>query len=332
MALIPIIFKADDVDNEKKGSVQGQDLAFFLAMGTSKSAGILDVLGSNACRVIGDPTISTGTATLTFNAGYIAIYGRLIYIEQGTRVEFELPTSGRVSGSLGVRISLADAGAMECSWFTKTEALRDDNLLKNLATGIYEFRLYDYTATPTDFSIRNQTSEIILGIKEYLEGNNFITRPLGDKTKHLATTEFVHKAINEAIKIHETDILSIKNNSVVGKAYRLGRYVIGYINAEIETVKGSKYKSTDYFKIDKSFAPKYGNRTLNFGGFTNWSSTQGSLLWEPSKAYIANLNINQEGIIRGREYCYNVAIDTVVPISITFGYDISERGAYNEAP
>ena len=332
MALIPITFKADDVDNEKKGSVQGQDLASFLAMGTSKSAGILDVLGSNACSIIGNPTISTGTATLTFNAGYIVIYGRLIYIEQGTKVQFELPTSSRVSGSLGIRVSLADAGAMECSWFTKTDQLRKDNLLHNMSTGIYEFRLYDYTATPTGFAVRNKTSEKILNIKDYFEGANFVTMPIDNSTKHLATTEFVHKIIKNATKMYETNIIRISDNSVAGKLYKFGRYVMGYINSSVNTTKGSSRIAKDYFSFDKSFAPQQYYNTLQYGCITNEASAtvSGEGAFNHRRAYIGNLVIRSNGTISGLEYCSKNAIQTEIPICITFGYDMKRKNGYRE--
>lgn len=324
MALIPITFKADDVDNEKKGSVQGQDLASFLAMGTSKSAGILDVLGSNACSIIGNPTISTGTATLTFNAGYIVIYGRLIYIEQGTRVQFELPTSSRVSGSLGIRVSLADAGAMECSWFTKTDELRKDNLLQNMSTGIYEFRLYDYTATPTGFSVKNKTGEKIVGLNEYFTGPNFVTMPISDKSQHLATTKFVNDLVNAGTELKTGDITRISDGTVVGKIYRAGPVVYGFIDDSI-TVKARQleYDQFSFYQVDKSFAND--GRVYSSSDYTRLSGPISDEEIENMSSsnygtYIGQLDLyRRDGIIKGQAF-NRLYQDHTFSFYVTFAY------------
>lgn len=197
MALIPITFNKDDTNNLKKGIIRGQDIASALSV-SMKNAGILDMLGNDPC---GYKTInySTGYATITMSAGYVAIYGRLIYVEEGTQVQIALPASGTVSGIFGIRINLSDTGSSECTWFTKTTTLQTDNLNDNPATGIYEFRLYDYTATPTNLTLTAKTTEKIVNIFDYLKGDNFTTQEVGDSSNKIATTEFVVKELANSL-------------------------------------------------------------------------------------------------------------------------------------
>ena len=194
MALIPITFNADDASNEKKGKIKGQDLAMALLAGMSNKVGVLNVL-ENACQQYGAINVSTGYATITLHAGYIVIFGRLIYIEEGTQVQVALPQSGTVTGSFGIRINLSESGGNEVTWFTKTDLLQTDDLSKNVATGIYEFRLYTYSATPSGLSLSAFTNERIYLMNDYLKMDAFETAPNEDNSGKLATTRFVQNLI-----------------------------------------------------------------------------------------------------------------------------------------
>lgn len=192
--LVPIFFNADDTNNLKKGNVRGEDLSSFFSIATNRPAGILNI-NENPCTADSniDYNSNPGYAIITFNEGYISIYGRLIYIEKNTKVRMELPTTTQsIDGSIGVRISLSDSGSEECRFFYKTGSLRPDNLLKDKVNGIYEFRLYDYTATSTTLTLSNPTKEIIMNYTDYLKGANFETLIISDKSNKIATTEFVH--------------------------------------------------------------------------------------------------------------------------------------------
>lgn len=156
--LVAKTFKAD-LDNQK-GHLQASDLGALFAFTYPQKAGILNITGTD-CSYNGYPAIVGNTAQLTFNKGYIVIFGRAIYIEQNTQVAFNMPTSGSVNGVLGVKINLAENGANEVSWFQKTTTPQTDNLLSKDANGVYEFVLYSYSATPSTFVVGEKTSEII---------------------------------------------------------------------------------------------------------------------------------------------------------------------------
>lgn len=163
--LIGKTFKAD-LDNQK-GHLQASDLGALFAFVYPQKAGILNITG-NDCSYNGYPVIVGNTAQITFNKGYIVIYGRAIYIEESTQVAFNLPTSGSVNGVLGVKVNLAENGANEVSWFQKTTTAQTDNLLTKEANGVYEFVLYNYTATSTTFVMGEKTKEVINGVDEYI--------------------------------------------------------------------------------------------------------------------------------------------------------------------
>ena len=191
--MIPITFNKDDSSNLKKGNIRGQDIASIISFGISKNAGILD-MWQNPVSIIGNVT-STGYSTFTFNKGYICIYGRLIYIEQGETYQAPLPSgSSTVNGTFGLRINLGSAGSTEVEWFMKTGELRQDNILNDEVQGVYELGIYNYTATENGITLGDKIAPIIKNIKqdviEYTQGANFITKPTTDNSKSIATTEF----------------------------------------------------------------------------------------------------------------------------------------------
>lgn len=197
--MIPITFNQDDLNNVKKGNVRGQDLASFLSLSLTNKVGILDIF-ENPCTVYQVNYTTTGYATLTLHKGYICVYGRFIYVEEGEQVQVALADSGTINGVFGVRINLGETGNNEVTWFTKTGNVQTDNLLNNEITGVYEFVLYNYSASATSLTLGNKTTAKIQNVKDYLNGENFETKGVDNKTKSLATTEFVHNLI-EANKI-----------------------------------------------------------------------------------------------------------------------------------
>lgn len=238
MALIPITFKKDDANNVKKGSVRGQDLAFLYSIGMNKVAGILDAMGDNPCGQYGPVNVSGGYASFTLHAGYISIFGRAVYIEEGTTVEIPLPASStQTNGVFGVRISLADIGSKECEFFYKfpdangTIGLRKDDLLDNALTGVYEFKLYDFVATGTTLEFRNKTTEVIKNVKDYIDefvkGSNFETLGKDDNSDKIATTAFVQSLIKDiAVPTGTTNAGSGYRTSF----FRIGNFVVQWGN------------------------------------------------------------------------------------------------------
>lgn len=195
MALTPITFKADLGDNNSKGHIRPEDLAAMFAFLNTSEAGVLQITGTD-CQQFGAINIVGNTAQVTFHKGYVIVQGRAIYIDEGTEVAFTLPTSGTVNGVLGIKINLAEDGSNEVTWFQKLDGVVKNDLLKDTMAGVYEFVLYNYTATSTSFTLGSFTGEIILKFTEflnqYMQGNNFVTQPRGDNSNKLATTAFVN--------------------------------------------------------------------------------------------------------------------------------------------
>lgn len=234
MALIAKTFKAD-LDTQK-GHLQSQDLGALFAFTYPQKAGILNITGTD-CSYNGYPVIVGNTAQLTFNKGYIVIFGRAIYVEQNTQVAFNMPTSGTVNGVLGVKVNLAENGANEVTWFQKTTTPQTDNLLSKDANGIYEFVLYSYSATPTTFTLGEKTTEII--------NQDWLTK--------YATVDYVTELVESAKNIDEGNIVDTGGN-VVGKVFRQLNFVYGYSNEiDLPNVLSSRSK---VFKVDTKFAPK----------------------------------------------------------------------------
>ena len=92
MALIPITFNADLGDVNQKGNVRPEDLGALFSMLYPNSAGILNITGQD-CSQFGSINVVGSTAQVTFHSGYIVVFGRAIYIEEGTQVAFNLPAS-----------------------------------------------------------------------------------------------------------------------------------------------------------------------------------------------------------------------------------------------
>ncbi len=160
MSLIAKTFKADLGEENQKGILTPEDMGAAFACLFPKKAGVLKVTGTD-CQAFGNVNVVGSTAQVTFHGGHIAIFGRLVYIEEGTQVAFNIPSTGTVNGVLGVKINLAESGANEVSWFQKTTTAQTDDLVAKFTNGVYEFVLYNYTATATTFTLGAFTTEII---------------------------------------------------------------------------------------------------------------------------------------------------------------------------
>lgn len=252
--MIPITFNKDDANNLKKGNIRGQDLASYLSISMPKVAGILDIF-TNPVSVTNN-VISSGYTTLTLNKGYVNIYGRCIYVEQGEQVQVRLPTSGIINGIFGIRVNLGQTGSNEVEWFTSTTNLQQENLLNNEIDGIYEFGIYRYTATNNSFTLGEKIAPIVQNINDYMQGSNFITQPLNDSSNKIATTQFVSNAIQPVIEsvnnqlLGEETILFNSNQSL----YREVTFesIDNYKFIEILTSNGSdKYWDTTMMSVPR---------------------------------------------------------------------------------
>lgn len=275
--MIPITFNKDDVNNLKKGNIRGQDLASILSFGIPKNSGILDI-GVNPVSIINNQS-GTGYATLTMSKGYVVIYGRLIYVEQGEQVQVPLPTSGTVNGVFGIRINLRQTGSNEVTWFVKTEDLTQDNLLVDEVNGIYEFGIYNYTANPSGITIGTKIAPVVLNINDFLQGGVFVTQPIDDNSTKVATTEFVQNIKtnleNEIFKGDETILLDLdRGGSVI-----LGEYTIpdisNYKYIEISALQGADlYVNIERFSLPEIEQARNNDWRLRLGtgGYIKFSS------------------------------------------------------------
>lgn len=163
--LIPITFKADGASDSKKGKIRAEDHSALLSFCLpGAKTGILDTL--NKCDAYG-VSVSNGEASFYLHSGYVAICGRIVYIEEATQVHVALPASGTVRGSFGIKVDLSNIVDAEVVFYAKESgSLIQNDLNENPTTGIYEFELYKYDSTPTTFSLSTKTPEVISRLKD----------------------------------------------------------------------------------------------------------------------------------------------------------------------
>jgi len=151
MAFIAIDAKAD-VQGSKKGKLTPTQHAQLNAWCLASKTGIFDCL--NKCEATSSSyTASNNIATVVFKSGYIVICGRLVECEEGTEVLVQTPVSGEINGRIILRYSLSNTGEDEFVVTTKNETLTQNDLNENPITGVYEFELYSYKATPTSITL-----------------------------------------------------------------------------------------------------------------------------------------------------------------------------------
>lgn len=167
MALKPMIYKADLGEDNPKGVLPAEALRTLLSFLGEKKVGILNITGEDVSQ-IGTINVVGSTAQVTFRAGYVLIYGGLSYVEEGTTMAFNLPSSGTVNGVIGIKVNLAENGANEVTWFQKSTGLQQDDLNAN-KVGVYEFPIYNYTATANTFVLGEKTTEVIDGLGNDLD-------------------------------------------------------------------------------------------------------------------------------------------------------------------
>lgn len=151
MAFIPIDAKAD-VQGSKKGKLTPAQHAQLNAWCLASKTGILDCL-DKCVATASSYIVSNNKANIIFKKGYIVICGRLVECEAGTVVEVTTPTTGSVTGKIILKYDLSASQEGEFIVTTKTGSLVQQDLNEDPVTGIYEFELYSYTATPTNITL-----------------------------------------------------------------------------------------------------------------------------------------------------------------------------------
>lgn len=243
--MIPVTFNKDDLNNPKKGTVSPEAMSALVGLLYPTQVGVLDIF-ENPVAVTNVDLSTTGYATLTFSKGYVVCYGRLIYVEQGEQATLPLPASNE-TGNLGIRINLTESGASEVEWFAKSGTLVTNNLLNEPATGVYEIKLYTYTATSSSFAVGTRVATKVANMNDYLKGTNFNTRTTADRSNAIATTSFVQSLVAEnrtevyivggTVHIHikganDTTVLTI----VSGRYNTPAGQTTGYVQLPFESV------------------------------------------------------------------------------------------------
>lgn len=149
-----------DIQGSKKGKLTPAQNAQVNAWCLASKTGIFD-FGGKCLAYSSSFVASNNEATIDFHNGFVAICGRIIECEEGTQVKVVTPTTGTINGKIILRYDLAANGANEFVVTTTTAALVQQDLNENPITGVYEFELYSYTATPTNVTlVRNNTDYI----------------------------------------------------------------------------------------------------------------------------------------------------------------------------
>lgn len=149
-----------DVSGSKKGKLTPAQNAQVNAWCLSSKTGIFDCLGRCEATSTSYSAMSN-EAIVDFHNGYIVICGRLIECEEGSTVKIVTPLSGSIDGKIILRYDLNNSGENEFVVTTTTSALVQQDLNENPITGVYEFELYSYTATPTNVTlVRNNVDYI----------------------------------------------------------------------------------------------------------------------------------------------------------------------------
>lgn len=196
MAFIPIDAKAD-VQGSKKGKLTPAQHAQLNAWSLASKTGILDALGRCEAESL-TYTATNNIATIVFKKGYLVICGRLVECEAGTEVQVNTPASpsGSTSGKIIARYNLGQSQEKEFEILTKQSgALVQQDLNENPSTGVYEFELYSYTATPNLVTL-SRTGDYIPDIGGRLE---LFEKSLTDEGKPLGGYDTSKGTIEERL-------------------------------------------------------------------------------------------------------------------------------------
>lgn len=137
MALVKIIF-----DDATVSSKQDADYYHFVA---SKKNGVLD-------GVLGKCVPSVSNSNISFQNGYVQVYGRRVYVESGTRIAITL--DGNAKGYVVIKYNL---GNNEVT-LEKKEGSNFPNLTQeDLMNGgfIYEFPIAKYTKSASSLTLES---------------------------------------------------------------------------------------------------------------------------------------------------------------------------------
>lgn len=294
MSFIAINAKADVVGS-KKGKLTPAQNAQLNAFCLSSKTGILDCL--NRCEATAtNYTASNNIATVVFKKGYVVICGRLVECEEGTEVKVSTPATGTVTGKIILKYNLANSGTQEFIVTSKTGDLIQQDLNANPLTGIYEFELYSYTATPTSVTL-TRTQPYVLDISGKLAQ---FEASLKDEGKPLHGYDDAKGTIEERLTrlgFKEGSVTLSSGTATKNTVTRQGNYVIGLV--AVKNFPISSTFRTKVFTLPENFRPKeQTNIQLSAGNITTFY-----------------FEINTDGGV----YCY--VTDPINSFQLNFGFE-----------
>lgn len=173
-----------DIKGSKKGKLTPAQHAQLNAWSLADKTGILDFGGKCEAKETTITNITSNEASVYFKNGYIVICGRLVQVEQDAIVKIITPTSGKVDGKIIAEFNLSGVGEEEFKVYSSNTTSLTQQDLNEEETGVYQFELYSYTATPTTVSlIRNNTNYVpdIGGkLRQFEEGLTGEGKPLAN--------------------------------------------------------------------------------------------------------------------------------------------------------
>lgn len=183
MSFIAINAKAD-VAGSKKGKLTPAQNAQINAFCLSVKTGILDTL--DRCETTANFYSSVNNSTtVIFKRGFISICGRIIECEEGTQVRVATPTTGSVSGKIILRFDLGTSQNREFEVTTKTGDLVQEDLNEYQLTGVYEFKLYDYVATPTGITLSRENVVFIWDLNRLIVNYNAVIQDIEERLEEM---------------------------------------------------------------------------------------------------------------------------------------------------
>ncbi len=196
MALIKITFDGSSVSSRQDAEVNHH-------LGGLVPAGIIEGLG-------GEVAYSVSNNYINFKSGYVQIYGRRIYVEDGSSVYISLDADKY--GYVIIEVNLA-ANTVN---LTKVEGdtyptLKQNNLLET--SGIYQFPLAKYHKTTSSITLVDFERSIIKSGAKL--GNEALTKANGISLKSITASAIFSNGSSTTTLYATLDLTNFRENSLV---------------------------------------------------------------------------------------------------------------------
>ena len=247
-----------DIQGSKKGKLTPAQNAQVNAWCLASKTGIFD-FGGKCLASSSSFVASNNEATIDFHNGFVAICGRIIECEEGTQVKVVTPTTGTINGKIILRYDLTANGANEFTVTTTNAELVQQDLNENPITGVYEFELYSYTATPTSVTLVRNNTDYIPDIGGKLsQFMSEITPQITNLSARIAVVEKPLKNYDNSKGTVEERLtrLGFKSGSVTisgvtatqNELKRQGNYVLGNLSFRVTSIKSVSGTFPQYFR------------------------------------------------------------------------------------